>query len=147
MYLGTIPTLLWGLSVLLQRNDLHAQVKTNLVSNGTYTATKLHDTYVAVIDGAVMFAVIGCCLWLLMAILNARGRRRARLGATICTVLGVLLFFTNLSQVHTALGVVLLGIACATGIGTVMLMWRPESEEFYTARSGPGRARNRRPMR
>jgi hypothetical protein len=103
------------------------------VSQSTIDAAYAVGIVVVVVIGA-----IGVLVWLWMAWKNGQGRSWARIVATVLGVLNVLftlLAFTRPSVEPASLAFSLVNLALAITI--LVLLWRKESSDFYTARSRP----------
>lgn len=81
----------------------------------------------------VVAGAIGVGLWLWMAWANGRGRKWARVMGTILFGLDTLILLGNLAQHEPAVSLIFSVIVWGIGLGTVLLLWRRDSTEYFNA--------------
>jgi uncharacterized membrane protein len=145
MYAGAVLQVLAGLASLLQnRDDLRAQIRDQLESQGTEVTDATVNTAMAVSFGAaIVFGLIYAGLWVLMAVFNGRGKSWARIVATILGGLNIVLTAFGVIASSTAgmaggiVATVFQVTIALLGIVILVLLWRRESSDYYAAMSGP----------
>jgi hypothetical protein len=95
------------------------------------TPAQVNQLNTFIIALAIVSGVIGVALWLWMARANGQGRNWARIMSTVLFGLATLDLFGVLSQPKTLLGLVFPVLTWLIGLGTVFLLWRRESTEFF----------------
>jgi K+ transporter len=139
MWAGAVVSLLSLVVGLSTMGSAKADIREELskddpnVSQSTIDAAYAIGVAVVVVAGA-----LGVLLWLWMAWKNGQGRSWARIVATVLGCLNavfMLLTFTAPSADATALAFSSINLALAITI--LVLLWRKESSDFYTARSRP----------
>ena len=98
------------------------------------TATQVNQLNTFIIALAVVSGVIGVALGLWMARANGQGKNWARILSTVLFGLATLDLFGVVSQPKTALGLIFPLLTWLVGLGTVVLLWRKESTEFFKPR-------------
>ncbi len=111
------------------KDDIAAQLN---ASNITVTQAEI-DTAVAVgISFVVFIGVVSVVLWLWMAWKNAEGRSWARAVASVLGGLNVVFtFFGFVGGQYMGLVLVLQTATLAIAVGTLVLLWRPASTDYY----------------
>jgi len=98
------------------------------------TATQVNQLNTFIIALAVVSGVIGVALWLWMARANGQGKNWARILSTVLFGLATLDLFGVVSQPKTALGLIFPLLTWLVGLGTIVLLWRKESTEYFKPR-------------
>ncbi|MBO0801479.1 MAG: hypothetical protein J2P25_00170 [Nocardiopsaceae bacterium] len=91
------------------------------------------------LSGAIVFniliIIILAALWVLMARMNQRGRKWARIAATglfaLWTYESYLTIGTVIASAMVIIDLVLVLLIWAIGLGALILLWRPESSEYF----------------
>jgi hypothetical protein len=99
----------------------------------TLSATKLHSAEVAAVIVAGIFGLIGIALWLWMASANRAGKNWARITSTVFFGLETLSLLAGFRQAEPVMTRVVSILIWLIGLGAVLLLWRRESSEFFTA--------------
>lgn len=139
MYLGAILAILSITPLLFMGDAIRAAIIEGLESTGETFTPDLVD---AAVTFAVAFgfavAVLGAGLWVMMAVFNGKGRKWARMTATVLGVLGILMnltSFAGLGQPNVGFGPIL-GLLSAILAGAILyLLWRPDNNMYYEANS------------
>lgn len=138
IWAGAALALVGLLVPLLQKDEIRRTIESeNVVSSDIDTTI---NAFIAI---AVVFGLIGCGLWVWMAIMNGKGRSWARIVATVFGSLNILFGtignaagsrYSGATTISTVLSVcsVLLAVAI------IVLMWQQRSSAWYDAM---GRAR------
>ena len=138
MYVGAGLSLLGLLSSLLMRGSIRDAVQKASDNAATHLTSAQVDTAVAVAVGAaVVSGIIGIALWLWMAAANGKGRKWARVLATIFFALSVLGMLGSLAQHPPVLSLIISVISVILGAYIIYLLYRPESTQYYAAQSAP----------
>ncbi|WP_131103773.1 hypothetical protein [Ornithinimicrobium sufpigmenti] len=144
MYGGAALTLISGLLGLFTDQDvLRETLRDQLEAAGQAADEASLDAalQLGTITG-IIFAVVGTVLWALLGWLNGKGIGWARIGATILGVLGVVVTLLGLlapalvpGATTEALPLVLSVLTGLIALAVVVLLWRPESNAFFSARA------------
>ncbi len=139
MYLGAVLAVLSLIPLLFMGNALREAIVEALESTGQTTTPELVDAGVAVaIAFGFAIGLIGAGLWVVMAVFNGRGRKWARVTATVLGVIGILVnltSFAGVGQPNVGFGPIL-GLLSAILAGAVLyLIWRPANNLYYEANS------------
>ena len=141
MWVGAAISALSVIIAVVQVDTIREQ----LSRQGLPAGTSLDTVIATTIAVAVVVGAIGVALWVLMAVMNRRGKVWARIVATVLGALNVLLTLLTVSGAAGAtptlsllVGVVSLVLAAVI----VFLLWRPEASRWYEAmsRSAPAGA-------
>ncbi len=135
MYAGAVLSLLWTLLVLPQRDVLRDALDDQDLD---MTASELDSLINAVIGAMVVVGLITVGLWILMARTNRNGRSWARVVATILGAIAILVGLLGLLQVD-AIGLVMNLALIVLAVWILVLLYRRESSEYYSAVSQPPR--------
>jgi hypothetical protein len=85
---------------------------------------------------SVILGLIGAGLWVLMAVMNNKGAKWARIVGTIFFALNTIgLLTTIFSQNRTIVGLVFGVLIWLVGLGAVVFMWNKDSSAYYEAAS------------
>ena len=131
MYAGaavSTVSLIISLATISGTKDAIKKARPNL------TAAQVNQLNTLIIALAVVSGVIGVALWLWMAQKNGQGRSWARILSTVLFGLATLDLFGVVSQPKTVLGLVFPVLTWLIGLGTIVLLWRRESSEFFKPR-------------
>ena len=126
MYVGAALT---AISLIVTVATLHT-IETAIQDNSTYTATQAHQLAIA----AVVEYVVTLGLWLLMAWANRAGQNWARIVATVLFGLNTLGLLLNVFRGSASISVLFAVLVWLVGLGAVVLLWRKESSQYFTAR-------------
>jgi hypothetical protein len=138
MYAGAALSLLGLLSTFLFRDTIRDAVQKASDDAATKMTSSEIDAAVGVaITFAVVFGLIGVALWLWMASANGKGRKWARVVATVFFALSVLSTLGSLIQHPPALSLIISIVSLALGAYIIYLLYRPESTQYYNAQSAP----------
>lgn len=138
MYVGAGLALLGALSTLLQTDTIRDAAEQASADAGEAMTGSELDAAVAIgVTFALISGVIGALLWILMAYMNGKGKKWARIVATVFFVLSVLSTLVSLTQEAPILSRILSVISLALGAYIIFLLYRPESTEFYNGQSAP----------
>jgi uncharacterized membrane protein (DUF2068 family) len=138
MYVGAALSLLGIIATVFQRDSIRSAVeKASSTSNPPMTPSQI-DTAVGVgVASAVIVGLIGVGLWLWMAWANGNGKKWARIVATVFFGLFVLSTLASLVQHPPALSLIASIVTLVLGGYIIYLLYRPESGEYYQAKSAP----------
>lgn len=138
MFVGAAISLVSVLTSLFMRNDMRKAVEeANNSSTGTKLTPDQIDTAVNIgMIVGILFGLIGVGLWILMALMNRKGKKWARIVATVLCVLSVLSFLGSLAQnTSTALSLIISALITLLGVVIVVLLWRKENSHYYEAQN------------
>ena len=127
------------LSTFLFRDTIRDAVeKANNEAASKMTSTEID----AAVSLAIGFGVVRRthrrrALWLWMASANGKGRKWARIVATVLFGLSVLSTLGSLVQHPPALSLVISIVSLLLGAYIIFLLYRPESTQYYDAQSAP----------
>jgi hypothetical protein len=100
------------------------------------TPSQVHSIQTAGIVAAVIGGLIGIGIWIWMARANNAGKSWARVTGTVFFGIDTLLILGSFVRPQASLGLVFTLIVWLTGLGTVILLWRRESSQYFAAMSG-----------
>jgi hypothetical protein len=106
-------------------------------SDPSLTPAQLHNLQTAVIVGSVVIGLIGLGLWVWMALMNKAGKSWARIVATVLFGLDTLFLLLGLARAGAAASSLVSILTWLIGLGAVILLWRKDSSEYFTALSAP----------
>jgi len=134
MYAGAVVTavgLVVGLATVGSlRTALHK-------SDPSLTPTQLHNLQTVVIVGSVVIGLISIGLWVWMALMNKAGKSWARIVATVLFVLDTLFLLLGLARAGAAASSLVSILTWLIGVGAIILLWRKDSTQYFTAQSAP----------
>jgi hypothetical protein len=136
MWAGAALSVVELIVALASLGSIKDNIADQLRDNGDFSQDNLDSAYNVAVVSVFVSAIIGIALWLWMARVNGRGRRWARIVASVLGGVNVLFFVVALGQGQaTALQLVFSAISVALAVAILVLLWRPESTAFYNARS------------
>lgn len=104
--------------------------------NPSYSQTELDEQMDAWTVRNVTSAIFGVGLWIWMAQMNGKGRSWARVVASVLGGINLLLTGVILAAgLYTAVGFVQAIVNVALAVSILILLYRPESSEYYDAMS------------
>ena len=106
-------------------------------SQPSLTPTQLHHLQTVVVVGSVAIGLISIGLWVWMALMNKAGKSWARIVATVLFGLDTLFLLLGVARAGAAASSVVSILIWLIGLGTVILLWRKDSSEYFTAQSAP----------
>ncbi|MEP7160921.1 MAG: proline-rich domain-containing protein [Dermatophilaceae bacterium] len=138
MKVGAVVSALSALSALVmggEVRDMVVESSRSQPSDAQLTPAQI-DTLVNVALGTALVAgLIGVGLWILMAVMNGKGKSWARVVATIFFVISVLSFVASLAQPQSLTSRLLSILTVAVGAGAIYYLYQRESTAFYEASS------------
>lgn len=138
MYAGAALSLLGIIITFLSRDTIREGVEKASRDATTPMTSSQIDTAVGVGIGISVFVgIIGVALWLWMAAANGRGRKWARIVATVFFALSVIFTLIGLIQKPPPLSLVLSLVSLLLGTYIIVLLYKRESTEYYEAQSAP----------
>ncbi|GAB3442491.1 hypothetical protein GCM10027517_19640 [Phycicoccus ginsengisoli] len=138
MYVGAALSLLGILFTVVMRSTIRDAVEKASADSGTsMTASQVDSAVSLAIGFSVVVGLIGVALWLWMASANGKGRKWARIVATVFFGLSVLSTLGSLVQHPPVLSLVVSLVSLALGAYIIYLLYRPESTQYYEAQSAP----------
>jgi hypothetical protein len=130
MYAGAVInalTLIIGLATIGSlRSTLHKAAP-------TLTSSQLHAYEVFFLTITVVSGVLGVGLWLWMARMNKAGKSWARITGTVLFAIYTLLLLLGIARAGAAASTLVSILTWLIGLGTVILLWRRESSEYFNA--------------
>jgi len=136
MYVGAALSLLGIIVFFLEKDAIRDMVQKSTAGK-TMTADKLDAAVTLAMVSAIVAGLIGVALWLWMASANGKGRKWARIVATVFFAFSVLNFLGSFLQPTPALSRILGIVMLALGAYILYLLYRPESSQYYEAQSAP----------
>lgn len=138
MYVGAVLSLLGMVFTVMMRDTIRAAVeKASNNSSAPMTASQVDAAVSLAVGVSVVVGLIGVGLWLWMASANGKGRKWARIVATVFFGLSVLSTLSSLLQHPPVLSLVVGLINLLLGAYIIFLLYRPESTQYYEAQSAP----------
>lgn len=99
------------------------------------TQSQIHTAEVFGVTTAIAVGLLGVGLWIWMARVNGKGRRWARVVASVLFALNTLSVLSAVRQPHVGLGIALDGLIWLVGLGAIILLWQRASTDYYNANS------------
>ncbi|YAL84030.1 hypothetical protein ACMYYO_04255 [Dermacoccaceae bacterium W4C1] len=91
---------------------------------------------------SILMGVLGIALWLLMAKFNGAGKSWARIVATVLGALNVIFSLLQFTQpTANGAGIAMSVVSMLLAIAILVLLWRPESSQYYRETSAHSVAR------
>lgn len=138
MYVGAALSVVGILITLFMRDTIREQVEKGAADAGRDMSPSDVDAAVAVAVGfSVVVGLLGVGLWLWMAWANGRGKKWARIVATVFFALSLVSFLLSLLQSPPPLSLVSSIVSVLLGATIIYLLYRPESTQYYEAQSAP----------
>jgi hypothetical protein len=129
MYAGAAISAITFILGLTTLGNLKHTIKTQ---HPHYTASQVNTAADSSIALIVIVGLIGIGLWVWMAWANKRGKNWARITGTALFALYTLDMILGLSvQSAAAVSLVVGFVLWLIGLGTVIMLWRRESSEFF----------------
>jgi hypothetical protein len=119
---------------------INPQARTSILNNAKKNHTKLtqaqvqqqiHQLDTVLIGVSIALGVLSIAAWLWMARANGQGKRWARIVSAVLFVFATFDLLSTYTQPHTLLSALFPSLTWVVGLGTVILLWRPESTEFF----------------
>lgn len=108
-----------------------------LAHDPNFTTSQVHAAEGIGIGSAIVFGLIAVGLWLWMAWANGRGRRWARIVATVFFAINTLDLIASFARIH-AVGAVIVGVLVwLAGLGAIVLLFNKQSAPFFAQRPAP----------
>ncbi|HEV7146903.1 MAG TPA: hypothetical protein VGN48_07900, partial [Pedococcus sp.] len=134
MYVGAVLSLISAVSILFLRDTFRTAVeKAASTSNPPMTGTQIDAAVNVGIGAAVVSGLLGAGLWIWMAYANGKGRKWARIVATVFFALSVLSALSSVAQHGPAVSLALSVVTLLLGAYIIFLLYRPESSQYYAA--------------
>ena len=138
MYAGAALSVLGIIVTFLSRDAIRDTVEKSSTNSATPMTSDQVDAAVSLAIGLSIFSgLIGVGLWLWMAAANGRGRKWARVVATVFFGLSVLFTLGSLVQKPPVLSLLLGLVSLLLGAYIIVLLYKRESTEYYEAQSAP----------
>ncbi|MFC8503788.1 hypothetical protein ACFUC1_15635 [Pedococcus sp. NPDC057267] len=138
MYVGAVLSLLGMVLTVTMRDTIRSAVeKASNSSSAPMTASQVDAAVGLAVGVSVVVGLIGVGLWLWMAWANGKGRKWARIVATVFFGLSVLSTLSSLLQHPPVLSLVVALVNLLLGAYIIFLLYRPESTQYYEAQSAP----------
>lgn len=138
MYVGAGLSLLGVLVTFFMRDTIREAVeKASADAAAPMTSSQIDAAVGVAVGSGVVGGLVGVGLWLWMAAANGKGRKWARIVATVFFVLSVLGMLASFVQQPPMLSLVISIVSLALGAYIIYLLYRPESTQYYDAQSAP----------
>jgi hypothetical protein len=134
MYAGAVvsaASLIVGLATVGSlRSALHK-------SEPSLTPSQLHNLETVFIAGSVAIGLISIGLWVWIALMCKAGKSWARIVATVLFGLDTVFLLLGVARAGAAASSLVSILTWLIGLGVVILLWRRDSSEYFTAQSAP----------
>ena len=138
MRVGAVLSLLSVLSAFLFKDSMRSTVEETLRKSGETIDPALVDaTLTTALISGIVGGLIGVALWLWMASANGKGKKWARIVATVFFAISVLNFLFGLVQPAPMLSKILSLLIVLVGAAAIFFMYKKESTAYYEAMSAP----------
>jgi hypothetical protein len=134
MYAGAAVSLV---SLIISLTDISGTKAAIRKARPTLTVAQVNQLNGFIIGLAIVSGLVGVGLWLWMSWANKEGKNWARVLSTVLFGLATLDLFGVFSQPKTALGLIFPLVTWLIGLGVIVLLWRPESSQFFKPSVGP----------
>jgi len=134
MYAGAAVSLV---SLIISLTDISGTKAAIRKARPTLTVAQVNQLNGFIIGLAIVSGLVGVGLWLWMSWANKEGKNWARVLSTVLFALATLDLFGVFSQPKTALGLIFPLVTWLIGLGVIVLLWRPESSQFFKPSVGP----------
>jgi len=133
MRVGAALSALGLILSLVTLGNIKDLIRNTGVGSGTsLTEAQVNAAATAALIAAVIFGLIGVGLWLWMASANGKGKKWARVVATVFFVLSLLSILANVAQGKTPVPSLVLGVVTVIlGAYVIFLLYKKESTAFY----------------
>lgn len=132
MYVGAALSLLGLLLGLLMSGSVKDQLRE---TNPEFTEDQINTAATGGMIFAAIIGLLGVGLWLWMAKTNGDGKSWARIVATVLGALNIVSFLASFAQTVPTLSRVASAISVLLAIAILVLLWKPESTQYYNAKS------------
>ena len=103
------------------------------------TASQLNSLATYYVVSTIVIGLLAIGLWLWMAKMNSKGRKWARIVATVLFALWSYYTYVSIGETHGAAtlitSTVIVLVTWFIGLGALFLLWRPASSAFYNEQS------------
>ena len=130
MYAGAVVS---ALSLIVSLATVSGLKSALHKADPSLTSSQLHNLEVFAVGLAVVTGLIGVGLWIWMALMNKAGKSWARIVGTTFFGIDTLLLLLGLARAGAAAGTLVSILTWLIGLGTVVMLWRRESSEFFNA--------------
>jgi hypothetical protein len=132
MYGGAATSTVYLIAALATMGSLKSALDSaNKAAKHPLTASQVNTQATTYILYVVFVGIVAITLWLWMARANGQGKNWARVTATVLFCLWTINTVGTIAGTRLALAMVFPVIAWLLGIGTVFLLWRPDSTAFF----------------
>jgi hypothetical protein len=132
MYAGAVINALSLILVLVTIGSLRSTLHK---AAPTLTSAQLHAYEVFFVTITLVSGVIGVGVWYWMARMNQAGKNWARVTGTVLFGIYTLLLLLGIARAGAAASTIVSILTWLIGLGTVILLWRRESSEYFNAPS------------
>jgi hypothetical protein len=98
-----------------------------------YSASQVRKDALGLVVYEAIIQAITIGLWLWMASANKAGKSWARIVSSVLFALNTLILASGLARPHAAIGIVLLALVWLVGVAAIILLWRPDSSNYFAA--------------
>ena len=134
MYAGAAVSLV---SLIISLTDISGTKAAIRKARPSLTVAQVNQLNGFIISLAIVSGLVGVGLWLWMSWANKGGKSWARILSTVLFGLATLDLFGVFSQPKTVLGLIFPLLTWLIGLGVIVLLWRPESSQFFKPPLGP----------
>jgi len=136
MWAGAVLTLLVPAIGFFSVDSIKANIAAQLREQHQYSPGEVDSVYQNLVISNLIFALAGALLWIWMSRTNGAGKRWARTIATGLGMVNILAFGLSLNQGDASVVQLVLSGSSIALAGTILvLLWLPDSSDFYYMRS------------
>jgi hypothetical protein len=128
MYAGAVVSAISLILSLTTTGSLKSAIRKHYPH---YDTAQVNHLYNQIIVAAIVSAVIGILLWLIMAYTNGKGMGWARIVSCVLfafNTIGLIAFFR---QPETVVSLIFEVLVWLVGLGAIYFLWRPDSSAFF----------------
>lgn len=133
MYVGAVLSLVNAVVSLTQGEEIRQRLEQQAGMSQEAVDAAVALAFVS----GVVAGLIGIALWILNAVMNARGKKWARILSTVLGALAVLSFASTFAQTTTPPTVIIGLLMALLAVVIIWLLWRPDSSRYYDVMSRP----------
>ncbi len=142
MYVGAAVSIAGLIIGLATAGGLKAAIRK---AEPQLTQVQVNNTATFLIGATVIIGLLGATLWLWMAWANKRGMSWARIVSSVLFGISTLETVTSVTRPGDLFSKIITVVIWVVGLGAAVLLWVPESSEYYPAVSARPQPRKTTP--
>jgi xanthine/uracil permease len=102
-----------------------------------YTAHQISTLVTIDVIIGIVVGLLSVALWVWLARASQRGKNWARMTGTVLFAIDTLLILLSISRIRAGVGVFIDLLIWLIGLGAIILLWRRDSSDYFSAQSQP----------